>query len=192
MKINQRNSLLMLAVATALVFAGCGHKEDDDSHAHEAGEAHETESGVTFSAKKGLHVPLETAKIIGLEVADVEERTIAATFEFSAQVYRAASETQFASLQPSSAPTAMASGNVSANDAAKLSEGQTVSVQRRENGVQLSGRVVALKREFQKANGQVEVLLAISDEQKPLAIGEFVSVTVPVGREESVTAVPRS
>ena len=86
----------------------------------------------------------------------------------------------------------MASGTVSATNAAKLSEGQTVSVQRRENGTQLSGRIVALKHEFQNANGQLEVLLAISDEQKPFAVGEFVSVSVPVGREESVVAVPRS
>lgn len=182
------------ATVIAIAVTGCGQKEGD-GQAHEAGEAehaHEAETGVVFNAKKGLSVPPETAKFIGLRVADVEERKIAATFQFSAQVYRAASEAQFASLQPTVRPDALASGNVSPADAAKLSAGQRVSAQAADGSVSLPGRIAALNRDLEKASGQVEVLLAIADAQQPLAAGEFLSVTVPTGGEKNVVGVPRS
>jgi multidrug efflux pump subunit AcrA (membrane-fusion protein) len=182
------------AIVIALAIAGCGHKESD-GHTHESGAAeppHETEAGVTFNARKGLLVPPATAKFIGLKVADVEERTIATTLQFSAQVYRAASEARFASLQQESAPTAFASGNVSPADAVKLSEGQTVSAQSATSGVSLAGRIVMLKRDQVKASGHVEVLLTISDAQQSLAAGAFISVSAPLGSEKNVVSVPRS
>lgn len=169
----------------ALVVGGCGH-DDGDDHAHEPGEA---AAGVSFNAKKGLHVPPATAKFIGLEVADVEERKIASTFQFSAQVYRVAGEAQFASLQPSGA---LASGNVSPADAARLREGQTVSVRTDGDGVALSARIAAFKRDGSDGNAQVEVLLDIADAGHPLALSAFVSVTVLIGGEKSVASVPRS
>ena len=76
--------------------------------------------------------------------------------------------------------------------AAKLSEGQTVSVQSGEGGVALPGRIVTLKRDLEKASGQVEVLLAVPDGESPLAAGALISVTVPLGGEKSVVSVPRS
>jgi multidrug efflux pump subunit AcrA (membrane-fusion protein) len=188
MKSLQRIVFAAFVAATALVMAGCGHK----AVVSEANESGAAESGVTFNAKKGLLVPPTTAKFIGLRVADVEERKIASALEFSAQVYRAASEAQFASLQSSGAPAALASGNISAADATKLIAGQTVSVQSADGGVSLPGHIVTLKGVLEKANGQVEVLLAIADAQQPLAAGAFISVTVPLGGEKSVVSVPRS
>jgi multidrug efflux pump subunit AcrA (membrane-fusion protein) len=178
--------LVVFAAVVALVMLGCGHKA---SQAHESGEG---EPGVTFNAKKGLLIPPTTAKFIGLLVADVEERKIAAEFKFSAQVYRAASEAQIASLQASGTPSALASGNISPADAAKVSEGQTVSVQSGDDGVALPGRIVTLKRGLEKSSGQIEVLLAIADTSRPLPSGAFVSVTVPLGGEKRVVSVPRS
>jgi multidrug efflux pump subunit AcrA (membrane-fusion protein) len=185
---------ITFAAVIVLGSAGCGHKEAD-GHAHESGEAepaHEAESGVTFSAKKGLLVAPATAKFIGLKVADVEERKITAMFQFPAQVYRAASETKFASLQSASAPQALASGNISLTDATKLNEGQTISVQSTDDGVLLPGRIVALNRNLEKASGQVEVLLAIADAAQPLAAGAFISITVPLGGDQNVVSVPRA
>lgn len=184
----RRFSLFTFAAVTSLMLAGCGHK-DGDSHPQAAGEA---EAGVTFSAKKGLLVPPETAKFIGLKVADVEERKFAAEFQFSAQIYRAASEAQFASLQASGTPFALASGQVSPADAARLSEGQTVSVRSGDEGVSLPGRIVTLKRGLEKSSGEVEVLLAIADAPQPLASGAVLSVSVPLGGEKNVVSVPHS
>jgi multidrug efflux pump subunit AcrA (membrane-fusion protein) len=194
MKSLKHISFLTFAAVAALVIAGCGHKEGD-SHVHESGEGEEvseTQAGVAFNAKKGLLVSPSTAKLIGLQVADVEVRQITATFEFSAQIYRAASEAQFVSPQPSGAPATLASGQVSPADAAKLSEGQSVSVQSRDSVVSLPGCILRLKRDLEKASGQVEVLLAIASAQQPLTSGAFISVTVPLGGEQNVVGVPRS
>jgi multidrug efflux pump subunit AcrA (membrane-fusion protein) len=194
MKPLDRICLAAFASATALVVAGCGH-QDGDSHAHELNEAesaHEAESGVTFSARKGLLVPPATARFIGLQVADVEERKIAAALQFSARVYRTAIEAQFVSLQPGGMSAALASGNVSPVDAARLSEGQNASAQSGEGEVSFPARIVTLKRDLEKASGQVEVLLAIFDAQRPLPSRAFISVTVPFGSEQNAVGVPRS
>ena len=82
MKLFPQISLVLLIAVITLAGTGCGHRESD-GHAHEAGEAEatqETEAGVTFSAKKGLHVPPATAKFIDLRGADVAERNINAAF----------------------------------------------------------------------------------------------------------------
>ncbi len=184
----ERIAPAVFAAIVLLAIVGCGHT-DGDSHAQDSGE---TETGVTFNAKKGLRVPPETAKFIGLQVADVEERKIVAAFQFCARVYRAASEAQFVSLQPSGTRTALASGNVSPTDAAKLSEGQTVSAQSADGETSFAGRIVALKRSLENASGQVEVLLTLADAPQPLPSGAFVSVTVPLGSEKSVVSVPCS
>jgi len=185
MKSLNRIALAASAALGALIISSCGQKDG-------GGRVPEMESGVTFNSKKGLLVPPATARFIGLQVADVEERKVASLFQFSARVYRAASEAQIASLERSGPLAAMVSGNVSPVDAAKLSEGQAVSVQSEAAGVSLPGRIVTLKRELEKASGQVEVLLAISDAQHPPAAGAFVSVTVPLGGEKGVVSVPRS
>lgn len=184
--------LAVCQVVLLLLPCGCSHQASEEK-AGASGEPEATvETVVSFNAKKGLLVPPATAKFIGLQVADVEERKIAAAFQFGAHVYRAANEAQFASLQPNGPPDALASGNVSPVDAAKLREGQTVSVQSGEGEVSLPGRIVTLKRDMEKASAQVEVLLAVYDARQPLASGAFLSVTVPLGGEKSVVSVPRS
>jgi len=166
---------------------GCGEK-----HSGEAEHAHQAEAGVSFSAKTGLSVPPETAKLIGLQVADVEERKMASTFQFSAQVYCPASETRETPLHAGSAPLALASGKVPSVDATRLREGQRVAVRSDEISTPCEARITALTHHLEEASGQVEVVLAISDTQQKLALGVFVSGTVPFGGETSVATVPRS
>lgn len=168
----------------ALALAGCGLREGDGhSHAGEGGgHVHETAAGITFDSKHGLSIPVDTAKFVGLQIADVTERTIAATFEFSARVYRGAV----------GSANALASGNVSPTEAARLYEGQTISARGGSGGVELSGQIVALNRGLEKASGQVEVLLAVSDPQGLLVAGTFFSATASLGGETNVVSVPRS
>jgi hypothetical protein len=181
--------LAVLAAVTPLGVTSCGHKKTDGPE-HSKGHAPEAEAvaGISFKAKHGLLVPPSTAKFIGLEVADVQERTVASTLQFSAQVYRAANEPQAASTQSSAA---LASGTVSARQAAFLREGQPVSVA----GVgmdALAGRVAGLNRDLEKATGQVEVLLVIDDVGAQLTRPGFVSVEVTLGGDKPVVSVPRS
>ncbi|MGN6642793.1 MAG: efflux RND transporter periplasmic adaptor subunit, partial [Verrucomicrobiota bacterium] len=185
-----RLSLLASAttVLTLLLLAGCGAKPDSP----EAPEhAHETEGGVTFNAQKGLSVSRSTAEFIGLQTADVEERVISTTFEFSAQVYRTSGDARSASLN-SSAPVALASATIPPAQSAKLTEAQTVSVQTEKDGLAVPGRIVSLNRDLARATGQVEVLLAIDTASNALAPGTFVRVTSPLGSARPALAVPRA
>jgi hypothetical protein len=185
-------SVVIFATAIALISAGCGSQESAN-HSHESGESpqtHEAETGISFSAKNGLLIAPATAKFIDLKIADVEERTISTTFQFPAQVYHAASEARFAA-QSTNAPPTLATGIISQADAARLSEGQVVSVQSPNIGVSLPGRIVSLNRNLDKATGQVEVLLAISSAEQPFTTGAFITVIVPLNGEKGVVSIPR-
>ena len=178
--------LTVLAIMTALLLSGCGHK-------HRTGhpQATEAEAGVTFNSTKGLLVPGMTAKFIGLQVAEIEERKVSSALQFSAKVYRATGPTQPASTPLAFTTTALASGVLGASDAASLREGLSIVVTLGETNT-LRGQVARLNRELEKASGHVEVLLTIEDEGGRLAEGAFVSVTAPLGGEKNVVSVPRS
>lgn len=175
----RRAHLILTLAALLIITNGCHRSSNQSSTSSEA------ESGVTFNPKHGLSIPARTAEFIGLQVADLTERKLAATFQFSALVYRTTAET------PTTAPSAMAHGTVSPTEAAHLSEGQNVSVQGHD-GVARPGRVVTINRELAQATGQVEVLLALFDHERPLHIGTSIAITVPLGGETNVVSVPRS
>jgi len=179
-------SLTVCHALLVLLPCGCSH-EDGQTAAETAAE----ETGVSFNAKSGLQVPPETAKFIGLKVADVEERQIASALEFSAQVYRAANEAQFASLQPAISASARASGAVNPAQAARLREGQAVTV-KVEGGDNFPARIEAVNHCLGQSNAPVEVLVGIQDTQARLARGAFVSVGVPLNGGKSVVSVPRT
>lgn len=185
----------ILAAGTLLV--GCKkahHEGDGHGHAdggHESTEAPLEEVGVSFSKKSGLRVPPETAKFIGLQTAEVEERKVAAESHFVAQVYRTANGAQFAALTPGVSVTTLASGRISPAEAALLDVGQSISVVA-EGANALPALVSALNRGWEKSGGQIEVLLSIADKDGRLANGAFVSATVTLGGEKTVVSVPRS
>lgn len=190
MKLNLFITASVLAAGTLLVGCGDGHKEGDGhihaDHGHEAGEK---QVGISFSEKHGLRVSPETAKFIGLEVAEVEERKVASEFRFTARVYRAASEARFASTVPMAATTALASGLVSPSEAALLNEGQSISVAV-DGSTTLAARITAVERSPERSD--VEVLLSVADDQGRLSSGAFVAATVPLGGKKTVVSVPRS
>jgi hypothetical protein len=171
-----------------LILSGCTRKEAHDASEH---DAHETSGGVTFSAKQGLSVPPTTAKFIGLQVADVEERSVIASVRFSARVYQTVSEHQFAYAAPAATSNALASAFVSPAQAALLTNGQAAIVVA--NGKEeLKGKVAAVNRSLEKVQGQAEVMLFIEDAGPRLTNGVIVSISVPLGREQSVVMIPRS
>ena len=176
---------LFSAVAVAVALGGCGHKAVEDG-------APEAVPGVTFQSKYGLLVPASTAKFIGLHVVDVEERKVAAALQFPAQVYREASEAQLASGSATNVPSALASGTLATAPAAMLRNGHPVTVAGAGVADPLPGRIAGVNRELEKASGQIEVLLSISDERAQLTRGALVTVSVALGGEKSVVAVPRS
>ncbi|MBX3744179.1 MAG: hypothetical protein KF833_02615 [Verrucomicrobiae bacterium] len=181
--------IFSLTVCNALLLllpCGCSQR-GEKATAEAASEA----AGVSFNAKSGLRVRPETAKFIGLKIADVEERQIASALEFSARVYRAANEAQFVSLQPAISTESRASGVIGPVQAALLREGQVVAV-KAEGTDALSARIEAVKPRLGQSNAPVEVLVGIEDTQARLAQGTFVSVSVPLNSEKRVVSIPRT
>ena len=186
-------TLTIVSLSLAIFGSGCkGHEEDPHPHAaSEAGNHTEISRGVTFSEKHGLEVPEETAKFIGLQIADVEERKVASTYRFTAQVFRAAQETRFASTQPSAALSAEASAFVPESDARKLREGQSVVVELPGATIKVDGKISRIVP-LEKANNQSEVLISIRDPEGRAGKGTFVTAVVPTGGEKSVVSIPKS
>jgi len=189
--VNAPRKVAWAVLVAVSALTGCGEKEKSVGAGGDSEHAHEAEPGVSFNAKYGLLVPPATAKFIGLEVADVSERKVSAALTFGAQVYRAASEARFASTQGEAATTALASGSVSATQAAWLRVGQPVTAAM--NGAEAwPGRIAAMNHDLEKANGQVEVMVALTDAQARLSKGAFLSVSVALGGDQAVVSIPRS
>jgi hypothetical protein len=170
--------------------AGCT-RDASRQHAASDEEAH-AETGVTFSAKRGLHVPAETAAFIGLKVADVEERPVKSEFRFAAQIYRAAADARVASARPMATITAFASGDVSPDDARVLQRGQSITVQL-DRGPSLPGRIAEIEPHTDNAAVEhLDVTVTIEDREGRLASGTFVTVKAPVGSDKAIVSVPRS
>ena len=149
---NTRFQILGIA-SIALALSGCTRK----SHEATEHDTHATRAGVTFNSKQGLSVPPTTAKYIGLQVADVEERSVTVSVRFSARVYQTESERQFASAAPAVTSIALASAFVSPTQAALLTNGQ-VAVVTVNNAEPLKGKVAAVNRSLEKVQGQAEVI----------------------------------
>lgn len=177
-------SPLILALLAVL---SCGCKRHDSvAHDHAA----EASPGISFQAKHGLLIPAATAEFIGLTVAEVEERIVASTFEFSAQVYRAAAESAAGAKGAGTLTNAFATSSISSTGTGILQEGQPVRVE--SDGAVLQGQVIAVRRNLEGVSSNSEIVLSIKDDSARLARGAFVSVSVPLKKERPVLSVPSS
>ena len=163
-------------VLLATVFlTGCGHKEIAGHSAAESADV----IGISFSPKNGLLVSPETAKFIGLETVEVSERPIAATKEISARVFRTATTNE---------PRALASALVSATEAAMLRPGLTATTT--PSGI--AAEVIRLDHSTEAQTGMMEAILQVTDAQRELSEGSFVTARFAVGSTNAVTTVPRA
>lgn len=181
--------LLTTLVSLGLALTGCSRKEARE-HAKAESESHE-HGGVTFSAKQGLSVRETTAKFIGLQVADVEERNVTASIRFNAQVFQSLSERKFASVTANATSVALATAFVAANQATLLTNGQSATVSLT-NGEPLKATIADVNHALEKVQGQTEVMVSIHDPEARLKNGQIVPISVPLGREQSVATIPRS
>lgn len=134
--------------------------------------------GPEYSASKGIHVPEETRRSLGLKVVDVGEAPVVGHLTIPLRVYAAAGE------------LARASGTVPLSRAEAVQVGQPVEVTSPENG-SVTGRVMAVRREMEKVTGAVEVLVEF-----PGAFGSapagFATGRIVLGGGAAVATVPRS
>ena len=161
-----------VAVVAAITLAGCGRKPA----AAPADPA--SEIGVLYHPKKGLLVPAETARFIGLATADVVERPVNVTREISARVFRPATTDE---------PRALASASVAAAGTAVFRAGLT--------GVTAPGALTSIVQQLDRTqepqHGSVEAILQIEDAAQSLPDGAFVTIRFTESSTNAVTVVPR-
>ena len=176
-----------LLLALLLMLGPCGCK-DGAHHSAQNGEPKEekieaaTATVVKFKAGKGVLLPEETRKAIGLEIVEVSEEKLVPQVTTQAEVYRAANDSGHA----------MALSPVNADVARQLRVGQPVNLQPVGDGEALRGKVTRLDSNGESFLGQTEVLLEVSDTEKRYPIGALFTVTFDLGEEKTVTAVPKS
>jgi hypothetical protein len=163
-----------IALLAALVLAGCQPKATSSA----AGDDVVT-LGPQFSAKKGLLVPEDTRRSLGIKIAEVAEQKIAATVEIQLRIYEV---TKSASL---------ASGAVTPEQAKELNAGEPLLL-RTSDGRSLTGKITSLNDQLQKATGLIEVLAEFPKASAHFAVGDFLQASGTLESGENVVTVPRS
>jgi multidrug efflux pump subunit AcrA (membrane-fusion protein) len=183
----KRASLILFAFLTAGLI-GCGEKEEK----HAEGEHHDhgaEAEGARFAEGKGIALLEETRKAIGLELEEVQERKLAPAISVEAQIYRTPGEPSRAGAEKSEFAYATAFANSTA--AEQLKPGDSALLKLGET--EFSARVWRIDTSSAAAVGSAEAILEISDPQKVLRVGDFVSGTVTfAGGDTEVTAISRS
>lgn len=160
-----RLNLSVGSVVLAAMLAGCGGRkassadEHGDAHAHEGAPA-----PASFKEGQGLQLAAETAKAVGVQTAEVEERKLAHVFQVTASVFHAG-------------PPARATTLVPPEIADEL-----------ERHPPSEAKILSVRRDISSALTQVEVVLALPGSP---AIGTTLEVTLR-GPERTALAVPRS
>jgi hypothetical protein len=162
-----------------LGLGGCGRHPETPSNEHASHHHTGAEpEGITFSAKHGLSVPAETAKHIGLKIVDVEEKRVASTVRFSAQLYEISGE------------KTLASGVVSEERASLLTP--NAEVQARVGESTTSGKILAIRRPLGGDQGLIEVTVELANVPPGLSVGSFVSVEAPISAGGNALSIPRT
>ena len=134
--------------------------------------------GPKYSANKGLFVPDETRRSLGLKTVEIGDQKLSTTVDLSLRVYAASS------------PVMRASGSVTAAQAKALKVGQSLAI-RTSDGRMGTATITAFCEQVSKATGAVEVVVDIPNSFEA-AVGSFLSAKVTLDAGERVATVPRS
>ncbi len=140
-------------------------------------------AGVTFKEGVGVRLEAETRAAIGLDVAEVEERSSPVELQLTAQVYREAHEASQNQGEP--AGFAYASAWVDPTDAKRLTPGLPLRIPG------TTGTVLRVDRTMSSSGGRVEVLLQMKNGERAWRIGDFVPARPVLPEETSFTMIPR-
>jgi hypothetical protein len=162
------------AMLLAVLLTGCGRKAVETT-----GEEVTVVLGPQYSAKKGLLLPEDTRRSLGVKTVEVVEQKVPSTIEVQLRIYQAGDQ------------ASLASGTVTPEQAKLLKPGQSLLIHRGD-GKSFSGKVTALNDQLQKATGMIEVLTEIPGISAGPAAGLFLQADIALDSNESVVSVPRS
>ena len=152
--------------------AGCGQRSENLS------AVATVIVGPEYSANKGIYVPDDTRRSLGLKVVDVDEEQLVAQLDFSLRIYAV------------SDGNLRASGHLTPAQAQALKPGQSLEIRAR--GVDpLVGTITTLRSELQKLTAGIEVLVKIPG-SVGLDVGSFVTARTTLEGAGPVATVPRS
>jgi|APTNR8051073442_1049403.scaffolds.fasta_scaffold00053_39 multidrug efflux pump subunit AcrA (membrane-fusion protein) len=140
-------------------------------------------AGATFKEGVGIHLGPATRVAIGLELAEVEERSTPVEMPLTAQVYREAHEASQNQGEP--AGFAYASAWVDPSDAKRLTPGLPLRIPG------ATGTVLRVDRTMAASGGRVEALLKVQNGERVWKIGDFVPAIPVLSEETSVAVIPR-
>lgn len=134
--------------------------------------AEEGNNPAAFKEGTGLLLSEETKIFIGLETAEVEERSVPSDMHLIAQVYRESREPS----QNQGEPTGFtyASAWISPTAADQLPPGTELAI---EDHTEAESTVLRTDLTASASGGRVELLLQVRDEQHNWKIGEFIRFT---------------
>lgn len=163
---------LTLLTITPLIHSGCAPGTSNVSALAET-----VVVGPEYSTK-GIFVPEETRRSLGLTVVAIGEQPISTTVPLTLRVFA------------SNPAGSRASAWISAAESAAMKPGQPVAFTT-PDGVHGSGTIIALRDDLKRIAGEVEVLAELPADAS-IAVGTFLAATVNLGDDEVVTSVPRS
>jgi hypothetical protein len=167
------SSLWLLAAACAAL-VGCGGESTKM-------EAKDLKKDLpSFKEGKGLFLPAETRQSIGLEIADVTERSLNRRLAVEVQVYESAT-----------GAVCRASGWVSKQQAEWLHPGLPVSLSSI-NGQTMEGKLVRLEGKTQVVAGQSELIIEMPVGDTKHSLGDFFTATMTATNQEAATSIPSS
>ena len=166
-----RHTVGSLMAAAVLLLAGCHNKSTNSGLVEETATL-----GPQFSAKKGLLVPEDTRRALGLKMVEVAEQKVSATVALQLRVYEVRNN------------RSLASGMVLPEEAKLLKTGSPLVIRISESQI-ITGKISALVEQSKAVTGTVELLAEIPD--SVLAVGSFVEGSIPLTSGESVVSIPR-
>ncbi len=173
----------------ALLLAGCGPKEGDE-HGEGDGHGHgeETPSGASFKAGKGVSITDETRKILGLELAEVDERKLEREIRFTVQVF---GEKHHHLLDPENHAKCDTHGSGFLPDSLAVSLAPEQRVEFPQGGdAPLVGEILSVKKTL--TLGESEVVVGIFNATTKIKAGAFIPARIAVPRNAAVAVVPES
>ncbi len=165
------NKWIRLFSCVLLAAAGCRERANPNSSGKDSEQV-----GVIYNAKSGLLVPLETAKFIGLETAEVSERPIQSVQEITARVFGTAPNES----------RVLASALICTNEAFGLHAGLNSIASTNLP----SAKVVRCDTGVETQSGMLETILEVNDPDHRLREGGFVTFRFATVKTNVVTVVP--
>lgn len=169
---------VVLALLSVLLFCSCGRAPDPLAEHSQAREAH----GIEYKQGKGLSVPPETGKMLGLKIAGVEEGKTARRIDLALRVLGRESASEHAGW--------LASGSFPTNHLELLQAGQEVSIEL-SDGLRASGTLVRIEPRTSRFTGLAEAIVRI-DASANLSPGMFLDAHLRIPSADGVVILPES